>query len=129
MATIKDIVLIHLEDAPVSFARIESILPDHKKDWYQIRLLMLQIPLQVVTWILKAEYINGEVFSMNGKSMRLEKVEAPVVPIEQHDDLPETSPENSKDLESLESEDPPEKNQGNIISFSKRRNYKNGQEP
>ena len=128
MAEIKDIVLIYLEEAPVSFARIEDIVPDHKKDWYQIKLLMLQIPLQVVTWILKAEYINGEVFSMNGKSMRLEKVEAPVVPVE-HDDSPETSPENGKDLESREPEDPSEKNQGNIISFSKRKNHKNGQEP
>ena len=60
MAEIKDIVLIHMEDAPVGFARVEDIVPDHKRDWYQIRLLMLQIPLQVVTWILKAEYINGE---------------------------------------------------------------------
>lgn len=128
MAEIKDIVLIYLEDAPVSFARIEDIVPDHKKDWYQIKLLMLQIPLQVVTWILKAEYINGEVFSMNGKSMRLEKVEAPVEPVE-HDNLPETSPENGKDLESREPEDPSEKNQGNIISFFKRKNHKNGQEP
>ena len=65
---------------------------------------------------------------MNGKSMRLEKVEAPVVSVE-HDDLPETPPENSNDLESLEPEDPPEKSQGNIISFSKRKNHKNGQEP
>lgn len=128
MAEIKDIVLIYLEEAPVSFARIEDIVPDHKKDWYQIKLLMLQIPLQVVTWILKAEYINGEVFSMNGKSMRLEKVEAPVEPVE-HDNLPETSTENGKDLESREPEDPSEKNQGNIISFSKRKNHKNGQEP
>ncbi len=128
MAEIKDIVLIYLEDAPVSFARIEDIVPDRKKDWYQIRLLMLQIPLQVVTWILKAEYINGDVFSMNGKSMRLEKVEAPALPVE-HDDLPETSPENSKNLESLEPEDAPEKSQDNIISFSKRKNHKNGQEP
>jgi len=128
VAEIKDIVLIYLEEAPVSFARIEDIVPDHKKDWYQIKLLMLQIPLQVVTWILKAEYINGEVFSMNGKSMRLEKVEAPVEPLE-HDNLPERSPENGKDLESREPEDPSEKNQGNIISFFKRKNHKNGQEP
>ena len=67
MADISDIVLIYLEEAPVSFARIEDIVPDHKQDWYQIRLLMLQIPLQVVTWILRGEYINGETFSMNGK--------------------------------------------------------------
>jgi hypothetical protein len=128
VAGIKDIVLIYLEDSPVSFARVEDIVPDHKKDWYQIRLLMLQIPLQVVTWILKADYINGEVFSMNGKSMRLEKVEAPVVPVE-HGGLSETSPENGKDPDSLESDDSSGKNQGKIISFSKRKNHKSGQEP
>ncbi len=78
MATIKDVVLIYLEDSPVSFARVESILPDPKKDWYQIKLLMLQIPLQVVTWILKDEYINGEDFHMNGKKMKIQTVECPV---------------------------------------------------
>lgn len=78
MATINDIVLIHLEDAPVSFARIESILPDSKRDWFQITLLMLQIPLQTVTWILKDDYINGEQFHMNGRKMRLTKVESPI---------------------------------------------------
>jgi len=128
VAEIKDIVLIYLEDDPVSFARIEDIVPDHKKDWYQISLLMLRIPLQVVTWILKADYINGETFSMNGKSMRLEKVVAPVVPFE-HDGLPETSPENDKDIESPETDNPPEENKGKIISFSKRKAHKNGQEP
>ena len=78
MAAVNDIVLIYLEESPVSFARIESILPDAKKDWYHIKLLMLQIPLQVVTWILKDEYINGDEFLMNGKQMRLKKVECPV---------------------------------------------------
>ena len=65
---------------------------------------------------------------MNGKSMRLEKVEAPLLPVE-HNSLPETSPENDKDLESLESDDPSGKNGGKIISFSKLKNQKNGQEP
>jgi hypothetical protein len=36
------------------------------------------IPLQVVTWILKDVYISGTEFTMNGKKMRLEKVETPV---------------------------------------------------
>jgi hypothetical protein len=77
MATINDVVLIYLENSPVSFARVESILPDNKKDWFQIKLLMLQIPLQVVTWILKDNYINGEEFHMNGKKMKLELVKCP----------------------------------------------------
>lgn len=127
MAEIKDIVLIYMEDDPVGFARIEDIVPDHKKDWYQISLLMLQIPVQVVTWILKADYINGDVFTMGGKRMRLEKVVAPVLP-GMHDDEPETPPGAGKNFEFPESDDPPKRNQGNIISFSKRKKHKNGLE-
>lgn len=92
MAAINDVVLIHLEDTPVSFARIESILPDARKDWSHIKLLMLQIPLQVVTWILKDAYINGDEFHMNGKKMRLEKVESPM------DDLAVPNSETSRDV-------------------------------
>jgi hypothetical protein len=73
----KDIVLIHLEDKPLSFARIEGIEPDHKPAWYHVRLLLLQVPVQVVTWILRDAYIDGGEFTMNGKRMRLEKVESP----------------------------------------------------
>ena len=78
MTTENDLVLIYFEDNPLVFARVESILPDAKPDWYHITLLMLQVPLQTVTWILRDSYINGETFTMNGKRMRLEKVEAPV---------------------------------------------------
>jgi hypothetical protein len=77
MATENDIVLIHLEDKPLVFARIENILPDAKPDWYHVKLLLLQVPLQVVTWILRDIYINGETFTMNGKPMRLERVASP----------------------------------------------------
>lgn len=67
MAKENDVVLIYLENTPVSFARVENIEPDVKKDWYHITLLMLQIPLQTVTWTLKDLYINGEEFFMGGK--------------------------------------------------------------
>ena len=77
MATINDVVLIYFEDNPLIFARIEDISPDVKKDWYLVKLLILQVPLQVVTWILKEAYINGDEFTMNEKRMRLEKVECP----------------------------------------------------
>ena len=80
MAVENDLVLIYFEEKPLAFARIESILPDSKKNWYHIKLLLLQIPLQVVTWILKDAYISGTEFTMNGKKMRLQKVESPVEP-------------------------------------------------
>jgi hypothetical protein len=78
MAVENDLVLIYFEDKPLAFARIESILPDSKKDWYHVKLLLLQVPLQLVTWILKDVYINGTEFTMKGKRLRLEQVESPV---------------------------------------------------
>ena len=60
--TVNDLVLIYLQDKPLSFARVEAIEPDYKRGWYHVTLLLLQIPLQVVTWILRDAYINGETF-------------------------------------------------------------------
>ena len=77
MATENDIVLIYFEENPLAFARIESILPDARPDWYHVKFLLLQVPPQVVTWILRDVYINGETFTMDGKQMRLELVEPP----------------------------------------------------
>jgi hypothetical protein len=76
-----DLVLIHHEDQPVLFARIEEILPDAKPNWYHVKLLLLQVPPQVVTWILRDVYIDGHEFTMNGQRMRLEKVVSPVAKI------------------------------------------------
>jgi hypothetical protein len=69
-----EVVLIHYQDKPMAYARIEGINPDVKKDWYQVTLLFLTLPVQSVTWILREEYINGASFTMGGQSMRLEKV-------------------------------------------------------
>jgi hypothetical protein len=77
MATISDLVLIYFEDKPLSYARIEDIVPDIKPNWYHVKLVILQIPLQVVTWILRDAYINGDSFTMNGKKMRLDLVVVP----------------------------------------------------
>ena len=80
MALENDLVLIYFEDNPLSFARVESILPDSKPDWYHVKLLLLQMPPQLVTWILRDVYISGTEFTMNGKRMRLEKVVVPDEP-------------------------------------------------
>jgi hypothetical protein len=80
MAQENDIVLIYFEDKPLVFARIEDILADSKPNWYHVKLLLLQVPLQIVTWILRDVYINGAEFTMNGKRMRLEKIKIPETP-------------------------------------------------
>ena len=81
-----DVVLIHYQDKPVAYARIEGINPDIKKDWYQVTLLLLTIPAQSVTWILREEYINGASFTMGGQAMRMEKVRKVLPDTGPHDD-------------------------------------------
>lgn len=77
MATVGDVVLIYCEEQPAFFARIEDISSDRKRDWYQVRLLVLQIPLTEALWIVRDEYINGEAFTMDGRRIRIEKVAGP----------------------------------------------------
>lgn len=81
MATINDLVLVHMSDKPAFFARINDINPDVKRGWYQVELLVLGIPLQNVVWILEEAHIQGDEFTMGGTPVRLEliapKVSAP----------------------------------------------------
>ncbi|MDY6823045.1 MAG: hypothetical protein SWH68_04490 [Thermodesulfobacteriota bacterium] len=91
-----DIVLIYFEDEPMIFARVEHITADHKKDWFQVTLLVLGLPLKTVTWILREEYINGAEFTMDGKKMRMEKVVSPV-PSEKSEDKESSSDTPRKD--------------------------------
>ena len=108
MTTENDLVLIHIEDQPLTYARIESILADHKPDWYHVKLLMLQVPLQVVTWILKDVYIAGEEFTMGGKRMRIERVVDP-----DRADHPESDSDESANRETA-----PESKEAKVISLA-----------
>jgi len=69
-----EVVLIYFNEQPGVFARIEAIEPDIKKDWYRVTLLLLTLPMQPVTWILRESYVDGESFTMDGKPVRLEEV-------------------------------------------------------
>jgi len=80
MASEGDIVLIYFEDKPLVFARVEEILPDSRRSWYHVKLLMLQVPVHTIIWILKDSYIDGDEFTMNGKKIRMEPVICPEEP-------------------------------------------------
>jgi hypothetical protein len=105
MAAENDIVLIYYEENPLVFARIESILPDAKPDWYHVKIFLLQVPPQMVTWILRDVYINGETFTMDGKQMRLELVEPP----EPEEEIVKKDPSVGKD--------PKSETKGSVISL------------
>ena len=75
MATdINDIVLVYLNESPAFFARIEAIEPDIKPEWWQVKLLVLETPLQTVDWILRDAYVQGDQFTMGGTPVRIERV-------------------------------------------------------
>lgn len=79
MATINDLVLVHVDNKPGFYARIEDISPDVKRGWWQVKLLVLSFPLQVYSWILDDSQVAGAPFTMGGTPLMLEKVESPVI--------------------------------------------------
>lgn len=92
MATINDLVLVHVDNRPGFFARIEEISPDVKPGWWQVSLLVLTVPLQIYTWILDDSQIDGAPFTMGGTPMMLEKVVPP--PLRNRPDPPPSSEES-----------------------------------
>jgi hypothetical protein len=71
-----EVVLIYYGEKPAFFARIDSIEPDTKKDWFRVQLLVLTVPLRTITWILREEYINSVPFTMEGSPIRIQAVNA-----------------------------------------------------
>ncbi|MDR3579164.1 MAG: hypothetical protein P4L44_04270 [Oryzomonas sp.] len=78
MATTHDIVLIHVDDKPGFYARIEDLTPDVKPGWWQVRLMVFTFPLQMFTWILDEFQLDGASFTMGGTPIRMERVVSPV---------------------------------------------------
>ena len=72
-----DLILVHIENRPAFFARVESISPDIKSGWWRVKLLMLQVPLAATTWFLDNEQIRGAEFTMGGIPIRIEKIVVP----------------------------------------------------
>ena len=71
MATINDLVLVHLERKAAFYARINDITPDAKRGWYQVELLVLALPPQTLVWILEEVHLQGEEFTMGGRPVQL----------------------------------------------------------
>ncbi len=111
-----DVVLVYIENQPGFFARIESITPDIKPEWFRVKMLVLQIPLMVITWILREPYINGEEFTIGGVPMRMVKVVAP------QEESEVTDKEGEEQTEERKPKEPPTK--GKVISFTDRKPVK-----
>ena len=74
----RDVILVHLDDQPAFYARVEEILFDVKPGWRRMRFLVLTAPPQETTWILEPSQIDGDPFTMGGKPVRIERLADPV---------------------------------------------------
>lgn len=111
-----DVVLVHMDNSPAFFARVEQITTDVKPGWFHVKLLVLQVPLLVVTWILREPYFNGEEFTMGGHPMRIEKVVSPAEEAPSEEEKPEGEKKESGKPVLVES-----KKEGKVISLFDRR--------
>jgi len=84
MRSVGEVVAIHINNQPSVYARIEAILADVKPRWFQVKLLFLSFPPQEVTWILRAEYVDGAVFTMNDIPVQILPVKNPGPVPQQH---------------------------------------------
>ncbi|HHL71489.1 MAG TPA: hypothetical protein ENJ29_03165 [Bacteroidetes bacterium] len=105
----KDLILVHIDNKPAFFARVEEFVADHKPRWWHVKLLILQVPPVVTTWILRKEQINGEPFTMGGTPVRIEKV---LVPEETH-----TSEEDHGEAEPEQPDEEPKQGKARILSL------------
>jgi len=115
MATINDLVLVHVDNRPGFFARIEDISPDAKQGWWQISLLVLTVPLQVYTWILDNSQIEGAPFTMGGTPMMLEKVVPPPLRVRP------ILPPSAEEPESFPGDDQPDASPKKVVFLSDRK--------
>jgi hypothetical protein len=81
---INDLVSVCIDNRHAFFARIENISPDVKPGWWQVKLLVLTLPVQVFTWILDGSQVDGAPFTMGGTPVKLDKVVSPEVPDGEH---------------------------------------------
>ena len=75
--TAGEVLLVHFQNTPAFFIRVEDISPDHKKGWWQMSFLTLTIPLKKITWILDEQQIRGADFTMGGNPVRIERIKVP----------------------------------------------------
>jgi hypothetical protein len=80
-----EVVLVHLQNQPTFYARIEALQPDRKKGWWHLSFLILSMPPQLTTWILDDDQIRGADFTIQGNPIRMERVKAPQ-PIEANEE-------------------------------------------
>lgn len=68
MKQLNEIFLCEIEGVNSFYGKIESIIPDIKRGWYIFTFTILNPQqTQTLSWILREEYIDGDMFTIDGK--------------------------------------------------------------
>ena len=121
MATdIGDVVLVNINSQPAFYARVETIEPDVKPEWWQVSLLVLQVPLKTVTWILRPGYIEGDEFTMGGTPIAIEKVKSSAKKVDPLEELMGDLGKSDEDIDLESPEEPKQASPAQVISLTDR---------
>jgi hypothetical protein len=72
-----DLILVHTDNKPGFFARVEEITPDVKRGWWRVRFLPIgfeNLDFNTLVWILDNDQIRGADYTMSGVPMRIERI-------------------------------------------------------
>lgn len=108
-----DVILVHVQEKPAFFARVEEILPDVKKGWRQMRFQVLSVPLQEMVWTLEPSQIDGEPFTMGGTPIRIERLPDPEASAAQPASAARKSPSRKGKVIAFPSKGGPDSSKGN----------------
>jgi hypothetical protein len=71
-----EVLLVHFQEKPAFYIRIDQLAPDRKKGWWQVNFTALTLPSEHIVWLLDNDQIRGADFTMQGNPIRLERVPA-----------------------------------------------------
>jgi len=61
-----DIILVGMPSG-VFYGLVDSIEPDHKKNWYEMKFKLLILPPLELSWKLRIPQMSGELFTINSE--------------------------------------------------------------
>lgn len=61
-----DIILAGMPSG-IFYGLVDDIVPDRKKNWYQLKFKLLMLPPVELVWKLRIPQMSGELFTINGE--------------------------------------------------------------
>lgn len=91
-----DIILVGMPSG-IFYGLVETIEPDYKKNWYEMKFKLLILPPVELSWKLRIPQMSGELFTMNDEPHFVLPVDLHgAAPPEEHTDTCEEPAKNAR---------------------------------